>query len=275
MSKSTISQKATKILDMFKIRHWDKEFSTSTVKESNPFSNLMLINGIPFSKNNLPPNIRDLTNNFQSEGDLIKEYKEYRTLSNTLVSKIIDKYINEEVLFEAASLLNIAKGDQLFFNNILEKHTLIDFTLFDYKTNGKSFIAYFKNKINKNEKKLLENLLSSQTSLFKIKNVFVKEHILILEDLLNNQNDIKLIDINLSQTIKPGMILFSRLIPFKEFKITSGVNFAFQKTLEEKLINKYALLKDNIEHDDPVIKRFIAFFELNKMYGINVIPLVN
>jgi hypothetical protein len=271
-SKKYVSQKATKILDMLKIRHWDKEFSTSAVKEHDPFSNLMMINGIPIVKKNLPINIKDLLDIFQSENNITKEYRKYRFNSKTLIWKIIDFYLKDDVLLEAARMLGLTDGEQILVNNVLEEHALLDFTIFDYKINGKSFIEQYQEEVNKNEKKMLENLLSFQTSLFKVKNVFIREHALILDDLLNDQNDLKLIDIGLSQTTKPEMLLFTRLLPFKQFKITSGVNFAFQKTLKEELVNEYASLNKIIEHNDLAIKRFITFFQFYKMYGIEVIP---
>lgn len=271
-SKKYVSEKATKILDMLKIRHWDKEFSTSAVKEHDPFSNLMMINGIPIVKKKLPINIKDLLDIFQSENNITKEYRKYRSNSKTLIWKIMDVYLKDDVLLEAARMLGLTDGEQILVNNVLEEHALLDFTIFDYKINGKSFIAQYQEEVNKNEKKMLENLLSSQTSLFKVKSVFIREHALILDDLLNDQNDLKLIDISLSQTTKPEMLLFTRLLPFKQFKITSGVNFAFQKNLKEELVNEYASLNKIIEHNDPAIKRFVTFFQFYKKHGIEVIP---
>jgi len=45
-SKSTTSQKAKAIRDMFKMTYWDKEFSTTHMMESNPFSHLVMVNGL-------------------------------------------------------------------------------------------------------------------------------------------------------------------------------------------------------------------------------------
>jgi len=44
-NKSTTSQKAKIIRDMFKLGYWDDEFSTTRVQEDNPFSKLAIING--------------------------------------------------------------------------------------------------------------------------------------------------------------------------------------------------------------------------------------
>ena len=45
-NKSTTSQKAKVIRDMFKMTYWDDEFSTERNKKNNPFAKLMMINGL-------------------------------------------------------------------------------------------------------------------------------------------------------------------------------------------------------------------------------------
>jgi len=45
-SKSTTSQKAKLIRDMFKMTYWDDEFSTEQNIENDPFAKLVMINGL-------------------------------------------------------------------------------------------------------------------------------------------------------------------------------------------------------------------------------------
>jgi len=45
-NKSTTTQKAKAIRDMFKLTYWDDEFSTERNKKDNPFSKLMMINDL-------------------------------------------------------------------------------------------------------------------------------------------------------------------------------------------------------------------------------------
>lgn len=45
-SQSTVSQKAKKIRDMFKMGYFNEEFSTERVQKDNPFNNLVMINGL-------------------------------------------------------------------------------------------------------------------------------------------------------------------------------------------------------------------------------------
>jgi hypothetical protein len=59
-SKSTTSQKAKIIRDMFKFGYWDREFSTSHMMQSSPFSNLVMVNGLIVDKRSLPPEIQEL-----------------------------------------------------------------------------------------------------------------------------------------------------------------------------------------------------------------------
>ena len=56
--KSTTSQKAALIRDMFKMGYWDKEFSTKHSKQDNPFRDLVEINGLIVPISMLPPEIR-------------------------------------------------------------------------------------------------------------------------------------------------------------------------------------------------------------------------
>ena len=58
-TKSTTSQKAKLIQDMFKMGHFDNEFSTSHMKDNTPFANLVTINGLIVDKRSLPLEIQE------------------------------------------------------------------------------------------------------------------------------------------------------------------------------------------------------------------------
>lgn len=53
-SKSTTSQKAKIIRDMFKMNYYDEEFSTKFMKENNPFSEMTMVNGFIVPSDMLP-----------------------------------------------------------------------------------------------------------------------------------------------------------------------------------------------------------------------------
>nr|MDO8082663.1 DUF6398 domain-containing protein [Candidatus Freyarchaeota archaeon] len=58
-SKSTTTQKSKLIRDMFKMRYWDREFSTTHMMEHNPFSKLAMIDGFIVGIDSLPPELRE------------------------------------------------------------------------------------------------------------------------------------------------------------------------------------------------------------------------
>jgi hypothetical protein len=58
-SKSTTSQKAKVVRDMFKMGYFDPEFSTARMREDNPFSNMVMINGLIVDKDSLPQEIQE------------------------------------------------------------------------------------------------------------------------------------------------------------------------------------------------------------------------
>lgn len=59
-SKSTTSQKSKVIRDMFRLRNWDPEFSTTHMMESDPFSNLVMVNGLIVDIRSLPTEIQEI-----------------------------------------------------------------------------------------------------------------------------------------------------------------------------------------------------------------------
>lgn len=58
-SKSTTTQKAKLIRDLFKMGYYDQEFSTAQMKENSPFSNLVMVNGLIVDRRSLSPEIQD------------------------------------------------------------------------------------------------------------------------------------------------------------------------------------------------------------------------
>lgn len=66
-NKTTTSQKAKAIHDMFKLHYWDDEFSTKEMQDQNPFG--AFIDGFPVSIRSLPQEMRDVAR--QNPGKLM------------------------------------------------------------------------------------------------------------------------------------------------------------------------------------------------------------
>jgi len=67
-SKSTVSQKAKLIRDMFKMGYWDKEFSITKMREDNPLSDMVMVNGLMVNIQSLPPELQEIMRQEQERG---------------------------------------------------------------------------------------------------------------------------------------------------------------------------------------------------------------
>lgn len=204
---------------------------------------------------------------------IIEKYKTYRQIGRELNHKIMNTCLDRDVVMKSARLLGIARGDTLIFDSEEETSVLMDFALHEYKVNNQNTIEIYREKMgweNEVEKEILDALISSSTSLFKIVLVSKVENSLVLNDLLNKKDDIKIIDIAFSETAIPELLLFIRLVPFKDFNMTSGASFVFSGDLEKHLLTRYKTLCKKVKSDSDSIKRFVSFFKLNKTDGMEV-----
>ena len=121
------------------------------------------------------------------------------------------------------------------------------------------------------ERKLIKAYLSSYTSLFRIITIKRADNSIFLEDVLNPpRTNIKLIDVGFSESGHPDLLLFLRLVPFQDFNISSGVSFLFQEKQEE-ILSSYEEVAMQIQVENESMKRFIAFFKINRTHGLPVI----
>ena len=204
---------------------------------------------------------------------LIEKYETYRKIGMELNHKIMKSCLDRDVLLKSARLLGIVRGDTLIFDSEDETSVLMDFALNEYRVNNKNAIEIYREKIgwqNEIEKDILDTLLSSYTSIFKVTSISEAENALLLNDILNKKDNIELTDIAFSETAIPGLLLFIRLVRFKDFNMTSGVSFVFPGDSEGYLLRRYKKLSRKVKSDSDSIKRFVSFFRLYKTDGIEV-----
>jgi hypothetical protein len=204
---------------------------------------------------------------------LIKEYRRYRTASMDLNHKIIQSCLHRDAFMESARSLGMVKNDTIVFADEDETNVLMDFALHEYRVDGKTSVEHYretKGGKNKIERNLLNFWLAASTSLFKITSITQSQPFLILEDLIAPKNPVKLVDIAFSRSAVPGLLMFLRLVPFKEAFMTSGFTFVFHPALDDRLVKGY---KDScLKKDRPADsrRRFIYFFKANRKDGMEV-----
>lgn len=67
-SKSTIGNKSKQIRELLKIDLWDNEFSTKRMYESNPYANLVMVDGLIVPLNTLPEQYQQAVKQARAEG---------------------------------------------------------------------------------------------------------------------------------------------------------------------------------------------------------------
>jgi hypothetical protein len=205
---------------------------------------------------------------------LVKTYKKRRKTGTNLINKIMESpCFSQQLLTGAARLLGVLQGKTLTMENEEESSALMDFLFHDYQVQGKTVVEIYREQVgaaNPLEEEIMDAWRASCTSLFKVTDVVKSEDTLILSDFFGEQKDIELVDISLSQTSVPGLLLFLRKVPIDSAYMTSGSTFVFAEDKEKHLLRRYKPLMQKVKSQDEAIQRFVAFFKLNRTDGIEV-----
>ncbi|MEW5901498.1 MAG: hypothetical protein AB1715_08575 [Acidobacteriota bacterium] len=204
----------------------------------------------------------------------VKEYRAYRNAYIGLNHKIMDSCLKHDRLQASAKLLGIVHRDVMVFENEEETSVLMDFALHEYKEDGKNAIALYREKVGGKsamERSILNALLSSRASLFRIELVSLTDNTTTLRDLLSEEPPARLLDIGLSCSGTPGFSIFVRLVPFKDLFMTSGISFVFPPSQEKDLLEQYEKLRRKTEPDRLSMEKFVYFFGRSRKEGLRVI----
>lgn len=89
----------------------------------------------------------------------------------------------------------------------------------------------------------------------------------MLKSLLDNEQVVHMVDIALSDSLKIGMLLFSRLIHLNGFSMTSGLGYGFYENHKDYIVNRSRKMVRKIKSGDDSVDRFVAFFHINRSDG--------
>ena len=71
-NSSTVTQKSKKIRDMFNMGHFDTDFSTADIKDSNPFNNMVMVDGFIVPLDTLPEEYQEMVREARARGEDIE-----------------------------------------------------------------------------------------------------------------------------------------------------------------------------------------------------------
>lgn len=202
----------------------------------------------------------------------IRKYQQYRGIAQKLSEKVIEKFTDNQSLKVVGKLLGITEGTTVVLDSEEELNFVMDFSIFEYQVEGKNFVQRYQEDETAKKTEIEMEILTAQslsyTSLFKITETDPVNATITLSDLLNNNQDVQIININLSRTAYPGLLIFTRIEPFADFNAASGMYALFSEVSERSLLKKMKIMMRKVKSDVESVQRFVAFFKLNRKEGL-------
>jgi hypothetical protein len=187
-------------------------------------------------------------------------------------SKNTEKFTDNQSLKVVGKLLGITEGTTVVLDSEEELNFVMDFSIFEYQVEGKNFVQRYQEDETAKKTEIEMEILTAQslsyTSFFKITETDPVNATITLSDLLNNNQELKIININLSRTAYPGLLIFTRIEPFADFNAASGMYALFSEVSERSLLKKMKIMMRKVKSDVESVQRFVAFFKLNRKEGL-------
>lgn len=197
---------------------------------------------------------------------ILKEYQRYRKVGRALSQKIIEAYLDETVLEQAANVLRLGQKRLLVLDSEDDISVLMDFILYEIQQGDKKNMveryAEENSGTNAFERELLAAMVKAQTGLYKVSQVLREKRQIVLDNLIVPEASAILTDINLSQTLVEGLLIFLRPIRTAKFTMTSGVAFVFPPKIQQTLTMHWKRLDSKGDAE-----RFAWFFRKSKQSG--------
>jgi len=176
--------------------------------------------------------------------ELIDRYKHFRSVARELNLTLV-KQLPKSAVPECGKKLGIYKAGTLILNNDDEIAILYDYCLYHYRRDGKNAIERYLNhsppEPDSTEMAIIQAMMASYHSIFKVVDILPHQGA-SLQDLLSNSN-INLIDISLSETGFPGLVVTGRILPFADFHMSSGTLIPLPEAVYQEKIT-------------PIIRKF-------------------
>ncbi len=191
-----------------------------------------------------------------------------------LHGNILNDYVREDDIKRAAQLFGMVENNNIVLESPIEKDALMDFNVYERFNQGDSnLFAYINSRpdLTDDERIILKAMKTADTQLYEVVEIDKQKGILLLRNSISPDNTITLVDNGMSGSLHANTLLFTRLVHFDDFSMTSGLFFCFSKDHERYLIKRSRKLMKKINSGEESIDRFIAFFTLNRKDGLPAI----
>lgn len=208
--------------------------------------------------------------------DTLERYKQIRKIGMEVVNIKLTKFIvnkySKALMLGAAQKLGMLEGkNTIALNDKEETQYIFDFAINEMKREGKKGIELFRENEEVQDEleiEFMDAIENSYTSLFRVVNTSPNKGLIFIKNLLGDGKNIRLTDISLSQINDKDILIFTRIFPFKDINITSGMACIFDSNYEMELMRLYKQHMKNFDNNDSE-ERFKFFYNQFQRIGIN------
>ncbi len=189
-------------------------------------------------------------------------YRDYRAADQELMRRV-GETVKPSAMNRAAQMLGIGQSKVMRNDPETGISILIDFALHDVRSDGKSSVQRYREypgPENSLEDELLTAHVLASSSLYKVVETGLSDDAVVLRDLLRTADDIRLTDVNLSQSARPGLLVFARCLILRELSMNSGMALGFQPQVEAELLAAYQQRLQQVDLMQDERRRFVHFF---------------
>lgn len=206
--------------------------------------------------------------------EILGKYKEYRKIQTNLHAKILKRCVSADDLHRTAELLGILKNNKIIIEADYENDAVYDFNVYEKIKEGKNSVSQYielGEDTTAQENELLSVMEKTTTSLYGIVENDKEKGLVVLKDVLSQSDESFMVrDVGLSSK-NQNILVFTRLIHFDEFSMTSGLGFLFRENHKQYLLKRSKKLIKKINSGASSIDRFLAFFQLNRSDGLSTL----
>lgn len=214
------------------------------------------------------------------DSDKIRTYRLLRKAGMNLHAKLFS-VIPKSVLIPTAEELGLWKKGILVAGEG-DTDILSDRLIYDKKWEGQNCLGHFETTITdgalaEHERRSYEAMKTAYFSLFRVRNAVPGSHVVLSDRLAVlraglTPPDIELIDMGLSETAVPGLLIEIRVLNAGDFYLSSGVSFPFDPDQEATIV-KYMREKPSgfgRRRLDQPDRYSLYFYRLHKQHGARI-----
>lgn len=163
---------------------------------------------------------------------VLQRYKLFRSVGIKLNGTLV-KELPKAAIAESGKKLGILKRNTLLLETEDELSVLMDYCIYHYRRNGVNtvsrYLTLFPPAEDSLEMELLQAMRQAHYSLFQVKAANAGKG-LMLWDMMRD-NDIFLLDLNLSRTVQPGYLIAGHVLPMEGYYMSSGAILPITESL--------------------------------------------